>query len=134
MDAPLEAKTLLLLELALPAFGQQLMRRASTRGGRLRPASVYPALRKLEARGLVRSWSEKARTGPPRRVYELTVEGVELATRRRDELIRLVGLATTSPAAPPRRRALMEERLRRCARASAAARSLRDAMRETSGR
>jgi DNA-binding PadR family transcriptional regulator len=130
MEVALEAKTLVLLELVLPAFGQQLMRRVSARGGRLRPASVYPALRKLEARGLVRSWTEDARTGPARRLYELTPEGVEAATRRRDELATLLGVTTTASVAPAGRRARMADCLRRSARASAAASSLRDAGRE----
>jgi DNA-binding PadR family transcriptional regulator len=130
MEAPLEAKTLILLELALPAYGHELMRRVHARGGRLRPASVYPALRKLEARGLVRSRIEDAGTGPARRIYELTVDGVRLAMRRRDELAALLGIATTPSLTPPRTRARMVERLRRSARASAAALALRDAMRE----
>jgi DNA-binding PadR family transcriptional regulator len=134
MEVSLEAKTLLLLELVLPAYGQELMRRAHARGLTLRPASVYPALRKLESRGLIRSWTEDSGNGPSRRVYELTIEGVRLATRRRDELAALLGLGGPPPGSRPRRRAEMEERLRRSARASASALSIRNAMREARGR
>jgi PadR family transcriptional regulator PadR len=36
---------------------------------------MYRALRAMEQEGLVRSWWEPSRTGPPRRTYELTDEG-----------------------------------------------------------
>jgi DNA-binding PadR family transcriptional regulator len=126
VEALLEAKTLLLFELVTPSYGQQLMRRAQGRGQRLRPASVYPALRALEARGLVRSRKEHAGRGRSRRVHELTVEGVRLAMARREALAALLGL--TPVPGPRRRRTDMADRLRRCAEVSAVGAMLRDAM------
>jgi len=126
MEALLEAKTLLLFELATPSYGQQLMQRARGRGQRLRPASVYPALRELEARGLVRSRTERAERGRSRRVHELTVEGVRLAMARREALAGLLGLAPVPR--PRRRRTEMADRLRRCAGVSAFGAMLRVAM------
>jgi len=127
VEAPLEAKTLLLLELVTPSYGQQLMQRARRRGLPLRPASVYPALRELESRGLVRSRTERAKRGRTRRVHELTVEGVRLAMARREALAALLGLAPAHPRSR-RRRSEMADRLRRCADVSALGTMLRDAM------
>lgn len=39
------------------------------------PGSIYPALRRLEGRGMLRSTIEAARTLRPRQVYRLTREG-----------------------------------------------------------
>lgn len=47
-------------------------------------AQIYPALKKLEADGLTRSWTEPSSKGPERRVYQQTDEG-------RRELARWLG-------------------------------------------
>ena len=41
------------------------------------PGALYRALRKLEDEGLVRSDWERSESGPQRRVYSLTPEGIE---------------------------------------------------------
>lgn len=49
-----------------------------------RPAgTVYPALERLEEAGWVRSWweTDTERSGPRRRYYELTADGVNAAQR-----------------------------------------------------
>lgn len=40
-------------------------------------AQIYPALKKLEKDGLVRSWQEPSSKGPPRTVYQQTKKGRE---------------------------------------------------------
>jgi PadR family transcriptional regulator PadR len=58
--------------------------RRSESGLALREGSLYPALRGLEADGLVTSHWETLESGPSRRVYTITHEGrAELARRTR---------------------------------------------------
>lgn len=52
------------------------------------PGSIYPALKRLEARGLIEGQVEKATTLRPRRMFELTVDG-------REELVRWVSQPVT---------------------------------------
>ena len=69
---------LLLLLREQPAHGYDLLERLRPLGfNRDDPGRLYRALRALETDGLVRSVWEKSTSGPDRRMYELTREGME---------------------------------------------------------
>lgn len=126
MESPLAAKAALLQALATPDCGTGLARRireATTGRIRLRPGSVYPALRALERAGLVRRMEDRrGRTGRPRRYYELTIEGAAAAMAQREALSALFG-AAGRPSPPDA--ALMRDRIRSCAKVSAFVHELR---------
>lgn len=73
-------------------YGLELMDRITERSKgqvRLTPGNAYPALRQLEAEGLVRSWEADAssdRGGRPRVYYRLTAEGKHAATTQSEGL------------------------------------------------
>lgn len=68
---------LLLLLRERPAHGYELLERLRPMGfNRDDPGRLYRALRSLENDGLVRSVWEKSSSGPDRRTYELTPEGI----------------------------------------------------------
>lgn len=70
---------LLLLLREQTAHGYDLLERLRPLGfSRDDPGRLYRALRALESDGLVRSVWEKSTSGPDRRMYELTREGMEL--------------------------------------------------------
>jgi PadR family transcriptional regulator PadR len=77
-----------------PGYGRGLVRRISrASGGRLRFAegSIYPALRRLEAARLVRSWGVvpgRRRGARARTYYELTERGVRASEADRAALLR----------------------------------------------
>ena len=50
------------------------------------PGALYRMLRKLEREGLVSSRWEQSPAGPPKRVYDLTGDGVEELDRRATDL------------------------------------------------
>jgi len=77
-------------------------------------AQIYPTLKQLEADGLVRSWREPSRKGPPRTVYQQTedgaeafrawlAEGPELNTERRAYLAKAFFLAQARSTGEARR-------------------------------
>jgi len=69
---------LLLLLRERPAHGYDLLERLRPLGfNRDDPGRLYRALRALENDGLVRSVWEKSSSGPDRRMYELTREGMQ---------------------------------------------------------
>ena len=69
---------ILLLLREEPAHGYDLLERLRPLGfERDDPGRLYRSLRGLEDEGLVRSAWEPSGTGPDRRIYELTREGVE---------------------------------------------------------
>jgi PadR family transcriptional regulator len=86
-----------------PAYGRELVRRiARATSGRVRFAegSIYPALRRLLASRLVRSWSVvpgRRRGGRARRYYELTERGVGASEADRRDILRLAGAASSAP-------------------------------------
>jgi DNA-binding PadR family transcriptional regulator len=92
----LTTRTALLLVLRDgPGYGRELVRRiASATGGReYAEGSVYPALRRLEADRLVRSWGVvpgRRRGGRARTYYELTERGVRVSESQRVNLLRVV--------------------------------------------
>lgn len=62
-----------------PSYGYQLLEELEKRSGgyhKLMPGSIYTILRRMEHRGLLRSEWEKVESGPDRRLYRLTDEGV----------------------------------------------------------
>ena len=74
-----------------PAHGYQLMEELQRRGfvqpGRLESGSVYTILRRMERRGLLAStWDENV-SGPDRRVYRVTEEGVKALRSGLESLI-----------------------------------------------
>lgn len=124
-------RAVLLPLLRQPRFGLELTREVHRRsGGRLQagPGSLYPALRKLEAQGLARSWTlarPHAGRGRPRRYYELTARGAREVQDLQQALRSAAGDATATPDVPS---SLMEERVRRARDLSVAARRLRASM------
>ena len=66
-----------------PDYGLSLMRRLSAAGLEEVPGgSLYPALTRLERRGLVSTSTRPSASGPARKYYELTAARTELAARR----------------------------------------------------
>jgi PadR family transcriptional regulator PadR len=114
-----------------PSFGRELtgeVRRRS--GGRLQagPGSIYPALRKLEGEGLVRSWTASGPhvgRGRPRRYYELTTRGFAEVHRLQDAVRAAMADAVSLPAVSS---AVMGERVLRARDLSEAARRIHAAM------
>jgi DNA-binding PadR family transcriptional regulator len=87
--------------------GLEVMRRleAAGRGAlRLREGTLYPALYRLEAAGMLRARWESAtsgRRGPRRRVYRLTPKGKRSLARGRDEwrhFVTVLGRILEAPA------------------------------------
>jgi len=57
--------------------------------------SLYPALYRLEARGLIRAQWEESKTGRRVKVYALTAAGRKQLAEQRDEWARFSGALTT---------------------------------------
>ncbi|MGQ9679915.1 MAG: PadR family transcriptional regulator [Candidatus Bathyarchaeia archaeon] len=64
-----------------PMHGYQLMEELERRGfllsRRIESGSIYTILRRMERKGLLVSEWERVETGPDRRIYRITDEGVE---------------------------------------------------------
>ena len=124
-------RAVLLPLLRFPSFGRELTREVRRRcGGRLQagPGSIYPALRKLEEDGLVRSWTAAGPhrgRGRPRRYYELTTRGFLEVHRLQDAVRAAVADTVSLPAVSS---AVMEERVLRARDLSEATRRIRLAM------
>jgi PadR family transcriptional regulator PadR len=137
MDTPLSAKAALLQALALPGYGLELVERIRRQSGRqvqLRPGSIYPALRALERRRLVRSRTDAPHgaIGRPARYYELTPEGVAMATAQREALGVFFRQGRHDPPSAGQVR-LMRERLHRCGQVSGFVLRLRRATARAAG-
>lgn len=79
---------LLLLLREQPAHGYELLERLRPLGfAGDDPGGLYRALRALESDGLVHSAWEPSRSGPDRRIYELTRAGMEELHRRSKSLV-----------------------------------------------
>jgi PadR family transcriptional regulator PadR len=73
-----------------PSHGYELAQRLATAGMATPDRSgLYRALRALESESLVSSHWQTRRSGPPRRIYELTPTGRDMLS---DSLLRLVSL------------------------------------------
>ncbi|MBA2359525.1 MAG: helix-turn-helix transcriptional regulator [Actinobacteria bacterium] len=82
----LRACVLLLLR-EQPSHGYELLERLATFGyERSDPGGLYRTLRGLEQEGLVDSAWEPSRTGPERRIYQVTRAGTEELHRQAREL------------------------------------------------
>ena len=80
---------LLLLLREQPAHGYELLERLRALGfAGDDPGGLYRALRALESDRLVRSAWEPSRSGPDRRIYELTRAGMEELHLRSKALVR----------------------------------------------
>jgi DNA-binding PadR family transcriptional regulator len=84
-----------LLELVRrPSYGRDLIRCLDDYGFRratTEPGVVYKVLRSLEDRGSIRSTWTTRESGPARRYYEITPEGMDLLHHRVDQLHRYMG-------------------------------------------
>jgi PadR family transcriptional regulator PadR len=129
MATPLSTETALMLALLQgPSYGLDLIERIRSRSRiRLPQGAVYPALRNLRRRGLLRRWTVKPPgKGRPRTYYELTPRGVAAAHTEREAIAR-IGSAQR-PAAYSRGELLaMRGRLMECGEVSEAALWLRGA-------
>lgn len=64
-----------------PMYGYQIARLLedySAEASFMKQGALYPVLHSLEANGLLESKVEPSISGPPRRYYEITVEGREM--------------------------------------------------------
>jgi PadR family transcriptional regulator PadR len=136
VDTPLSAKSALLQALTVPGYGLELVERIRHQSGqkvRLRLGSIYPALRALERRRLVRSRpTPPGAVGRPARYYELTPEGAATATAQREALGVFFRQGRHDPPSAGQVR-LMRERLHRCAEVSGFVLKLRKAMASAAG-
>ena len=131
MLTPLHTEIAVLVELLRgPGYGLEIIERVTARGRgriRLRQGGVYPTLRRLVRRGLLRSWTVTTPgSGRPRTYYELTSEGLVAAGSHREALERF---ASNPAPAPPSRAQLdeMRARLVECCEVSEAALWLKNA-------
>jgi len=68
-----------------PMYGYQIIKELDKRSQgyfRFREGTLYPALHRLEAAGLVKGSWEKLASGKERRYYHLTAQGVELLEQK----------------------------------------------------
>ena len=99
MEPPVSAKAALLQALIRgEGYGLDLIKRVEdrTKGKvKLHQGNVYPALRDLEADGLVKSYESEPlpeRGGRPRRYYKLTAAGQRAALQQSEAVAGLFGL------------------------------------------
>ena len=79
MIITIQAELLLLLG-QQPSHGYELIQRlneAAFKTGEADPATVYRNLRRMDKDGLIQSHWEIGESGPGRRLYELTLQGLE---------------------------------------------------------
>jgi DNA-binding PadR family transcriptional regulator len=129
MATPLSAETALMLALLRgPSYGLDLIERIRLRSRiRLPQGAVYPALRNLGRRGLLRRWTVKPPgTGRPRTYYELTPRGVAAAQAQREAIAR-IGSTQRRAAYSHQEILTMRARLIECGEVSEAALWLRRA-------
>ena len=78
IDRTIQAELLLLLG-QQPSHGYELIQRlnvAEFKSGEADPATVYRNLRRMDKDGLIKSHWEVGESGPGRRLYELTPQGL----------------------------------------------------------
>jgi PadR family transcriptional regulator PadR len=99
MEAPVNVRTALLQALIRgEGFGLDLIKRVKERTNgklKLHQGNVYPALRDLEADGLLKSYEGPPlpeRGGRPRRYYKLTAAGQRAALEQTNAVAGLFGL------------------------------------------
>ncbi|GAA4627912.1 PadR family transcriptional regulator [Cellulomonas oligotrophica] len=80
---------------AEPVYGYAISQRLEQLGwGSVTGGALYPALRALEAAGLVTSRWDPQASGPARRYYDLTPEGRDAIRRHQDSWPRFSGAMT----------------------------------------
>jgi len=94
--------TILIFICQKPAHGYELIQELSKHGfaeGEIEPATVYRHLRRMEESGFATSRWDTGGSGPARRLYEITPEGLEhlrawgdLLKRRKGKLEEFLGL------------------------------------------
>lgn len=94
--------TMLIFICLKPTHGYELIQELSKHGfaeGEIEPATVYRHLRRMEESGFVRSRWDTGNSGPARRLYEITEDGLEhlrawgaLLKRRREKLEEFLNL------------------------------------------
>ncbi|PLT29370.1 PadR family transcriptional regulator [Peribacillus deserti] len=52
---------------------------------KMKEGTLYPALKKLEAKGMIESYWEESREGPRRKYYSLTDEGIQELNNQKKE-------------------------------------------------
>jgi DNA-binding PadR family transcriptional regulator len=74
---------------------------------RVRPESLYPVLHRMEQEGLLKARWEQSEDGRPRKVYAITVKGLQRWERSRNTFIqqsrgalRAIGMVSAAEAAP----------------------------------
>lgn len=73
-----------------PMYGYQIVQEVKKRSEgtlELKEGSLYPALHKLEAQGLIESYWQERLDGRQRRYYRLTPEGSAAAEERRSQWV-----------------------------------------------
>ena len=90
-----------------PSYGYAIAKEIARRSGdrlRLRQGTLYPALKGLEAKGLIEGAWEVAKGARPRRVYQVLPTGVqtleEMIAAWRTLTIALDGIFQNDPSAP----------------------------------
>lgn len=79
-----------ILQVGEGAYGVPVIGEIEERTGRrVAPAAVYVTLRRLEEKGLVRSWLEDPADGKPRRFVELTRTGMERLRDVKQAMVRM---------------------------------------------
>jgi PadR family transcriptional regulator, regulatory protein PadR len=88
------------------AHGMEIIRRLEEAGCgllRLKEGSLYPALYRLEAAGMVvalREESQQGRRGAPRRIYGLTPKGKRELAKGRAEWVSFIQIVSSIVGAP----------------------------------
>ena len=101
----LETMVLSMLERG-EAHGMEVIRRLEESGSgllRLKEGSLYPALYRLEAAGMVvvvREESQQGRRGAPRRIYGLTPKGKRHLVKGRAEWVNFAQIVSSVLGAP----------------------------------
>lgn len=94
--------TMLIFIFQKPTYGYELIQKLNEHDfaeGEIEPATVYRNLRRMEESGFVRSRWDTGGSGPARRLYEITSEGLEhlkawgdLLKRRKEKLEEFLNL------------------------------------------
>jgi len=86
---------MLILQIAQggPTYGYAVAQEAMKRSGGyfdLKEGSLYPALHRMERRGLLEAFWEDKETGRRRKFYKITAEGIKVLEKERAEWTRFV--------------------------------------------
>lgn len=84
---------MLILQIAQggPTYGYEIAQEAMKRSGgyfNLKEGSLYPALHRMERRGLLEAFWEEKETGRRRKFYRITADGTKALAKEREEWLR----------------------------------------------